>query len=84
VLWQPRSEYVSPVEPRLLQWRHVNWTWSFEFVPIPSSAIACSLRAEKPDWARSTELRRIENGRASTSTSAATVFVFVPCLSPSV
>ena len=30
------------------QWRLVNWTWSFEFVPIPCSAIAVRLQRLKP------------------------------------
>ena len=72
------SASVSPLEPSAFHGRERNWTWSFEFVPMPSSRIARSFRSEKPAAEMSTDRRRIENGSASTTLSAATVVVFDP------
>ena len=61
-----------------------NWTWSFEFVPMPCSRIAISFSGSKPAFVRSTDERRIENGSASTTLSAVTVFVPAACRNVSV
>ena len=42
---------------------------------MPCSRIATSLSGSKPAFERSTDERRIENGSASTTLSAVTVFV---------
>ena len=51
---------------------------------MPCSRIATSLSGSKPAFAMSTEERRIENGSASTTLSAVTVFVAVCCANVSV
>src|SRR5215210_8976130 len=53
-------------------------TLSFELVPMGSSRMARVLRVSKPAFEKSTE-RSIENGSASTTRSAVTVCVAVPC-----
>ena len=73
------SENVSPFDPSGRQKRLENWTWSFEFVPMPSSRIATSLSGSNPAFERSTDERRIENGSASTTLSAVTLFVADAC-----
>jgi hypothetical protein len=78
VFWYPVSEKVSPFEPSAFHGRERNWTWSFEFVAMPSSRIARSFRSENPAAETSTERRRIENGSARTTVSAVTVVVFDP------
>ena len=78
------SENVSPFEPCARQKRLENWTWSFEFVPMPCSRIAISFSGSKPAFERSTDERRIENGSASTTLSAVTVFVPDACANVSV
>src|SRR5437588_6682129 len=74
VFWKPVSANVFPLLPRSFQWRFVNWTWSFEFVPMPSSLIAVTLSGSKLAFEKSTDERRIENGSASTTWSAVTGF----------
>ena len=51
---------------------------------MPCSRIATSLSGSKPAFERSTDERRIENGSASTTLSAVTVFVAVCCAKVSV
>ena len=62
----------------------MNWTCSFEFVPIASSRIAVCLYALKPAFVKSTDARMIENGSASTTMSAVTVLVAGPSWNVSV
>ena len=73
------SAYVLPLLPSPYQWRSLNCTCSFEFVPMPSSRIARDLATPNPACDQSTDERRIENGSASTTLSADTPTVFDPC-----
>lgn len=66
------SAVVSPLLPSAAQWRSVNPTLSFAFVPMPSSAIAVRLSGLNPDRVRSTDERRMLNGIAMTTRSAVT------------
>ena len=62
--------------------RRLNPTCSLEFVPIPTSRIARALIGLKRAPDQSTDVRRIVNGSASTTRSAATVLVEPPLVTP--